>query len=111
MCRCRTRSISCARASPLATTSNVRSAPAAWRGFIWRWSSTLAELKRPYLFGRHSMWRARIRALLDEREVAVGLVREALSHGYPHTHRLHAELDFEALRDYPPFQELLRPKE
>jgi tRNA A-37 threonylcarbamoyl transferase component Bud32/TolB-like protein len=72
---------------------------------------TLAELKRPYLFGRHTMWRARIHARLGERDVAVGLVREALSHGYPHMHALHADLDFEALRDYPPFRELLKPKE
>jgi tRNA A-37 threonylcarbamoyl transferase component Bud32/TolB-like protein len=77
----------------------------------FRVDRTLAELKRRYLFGRHTMWRARIRARLGERDVAVGLVREALSHGYPHMHALHADLDFEALRDYPPFQDLLRPKD
>lgn len=72
---------------------------------------TLAGLKGPYLFGRPAMWRARIHALQGEREVAMGLVREALAQGYPHTHALHADLAFEALRGFPPFQELLRPKE
>jgi tRNA A-37 threonylcarbamoyl transferase component Bud32/TolB-like protein len=72
---------------------------------------TLAELKRPYLFGWHTMWRARIHALLGEREVAVNLVRDALSQGYPHLHALHVDLAFEPLRAFPPFQERLRPRE
>src|SRR5437763_602588 len=72
---------------------------------------TLAGSKRPYLFGRHTVWRARIRALLGEREVAVGLLREAIAGGYPHVHALHIDLAFESLRDYPPFQELMKPKQ
>ncbi|PYO35300.1 MAG: hypothetical protein DMD74_07670 [Gemmatimonadetes bacterium] len=70
----------------------------------------LAGAERPYFFGRHTIWRARIHALLGERELATTLVREALSRGYPHADELHTEIDFESLRDYPPFQELLRPK-
>src|SRR6266487_1730154 len=38
----------------------------------------LAGAERPYLFGRHTIWRARIHALLGERESATTLVREAL---------------------------------
>ena len=57
------------------------------------------------------MWRARIQALLGEREAAVALLREAIARGYPHMHALHTDVDLEALRDYPPFQDLLRPKE
>src|SRR6058998_1415606 len=72
---------------------------------------TLAGLKRPYLFGRHTVWRARIRALLGEREVAVDLLREAIARGYPHVHALHIDLAFESLRDYPPFQQLMKPKQ
>ena len=72
---------------------------------------TLAGLKRPYLFGRHTVWRARIRALLGERDVAVDLLREAIARGYPHVHALHIDLAFESLRDYPPFQELMKPKQ
>jgi len=70
----------------------------------------LAGAERPYFFGRHTIWRARIHALLGERELATTLVREALSRGYPHADELHTDIDFESLRDYPPFQELLRPK-
>src|SRR5205809_2181269 len=64
---------------------------------------TLAGLKRPYLFGRHTVWRARIRALLGEREVAGGLLREAIAGGYPHGPRPHTDLAFASPRDYPPF--------
>ncbi len=71
----------------------------------------LAAMTRPYLYGRHTMWRARIHALLGERDVALGMIREALRQGYPHVHALHTDVAFEPLRDYPPFQELLRPKD
>jgi len=76
-----------------------------------RVDQTLAGLKRPYSFGRHTVWRARIQALLGERDVAVGLLREAIAQGYPHAHALHTDLAFDSLRDYPPYQELLTPKE
>ena len=76
-----------------------------------RVDQTLAGLKRPYSFGRHTVWRARIQALLGERDVAVGLLREAIAEGYPHAHALHTDLAFDSLRDYPPYQELLKPKE
>jgi len=71
---------------------------------------TMAGVKRPYLFGRHTVWRARIQALLGEQEAAVALLREAFAQGYPHAHALHIDLAFESLRDYAPFRELLRPK-
>ncbi len=76
-----------------------------------RADQTLAGLKRLYLFGRHTVWRARIQALLGERDVAVGLLRDAIAQGYPQAHELHSDLAFESLRDYPPFRELVRPKE
>ena len=76
-----------------------------------RADQTLAGLKRRYLFGRHTVWRARIQALLGERDVAVGLLRDAIAQGYPQAHELHSDLAFESLRDYPPFRELVRPKE
>ncbi|OLC03627.1 MAG: hypothetical protein AUH45_05670 [Gemmatimonadetes bacterium 13_1_40CM_69_22] len=72
---------------------------------------TLARVKRPYLFGRHTVWRARIQALLGERDAAVALLRDAFARGYPHAHGLHIDLAFDSLRDYPPFQELLKPKQ
>src|SRR5437867_2996808 len=76
-----------------------------------RVDSALAGVKRPYIFGRHAVWRARIQALLGEREGAVALLRDALAQGYPHAHALHVDLAFEALRDYAPFRELVKPKE
>src|SRR6059036_340422 len=68
---------------------------------------TLAGVKRPYIFGRHAVWRARIQALLGEREGAVALLRDAFAQGYPHAHALHVDLAFDALRDYAPFRELV----
>jgi len=56
------------------------------------------------------MWRARIHALLGERERAIALLWEALGQGYPHFHGLHTDLAFASLRDYPPFEELVKPK-
>ena len=76
-----------------------------------RVDQTLARVKRPYLFGRPTVWRARIQALLGERDAAVALLRDAFARGYPHAHGLHVDLAFESLRDYGPFRELLTPKE
>ena len=76
-----------------------------------RVDQTLARVKRPYLFGRPTVWRARIQALLGERDAAVALLQEAFARGYPHAHGLHVDLAFESLRDYAPFRELLTPKE
>ncbi|MGH7530877.1 MAG: hypothetical protein ACREMN_10890, partial [Gemmatimonadales bacterium] len=73
-------------------------------------AATLAELRHPFLFGRHTLWRARIHAWLGERDVAVALVREGMRQGYPNMPTLHADPAFAALRDYPPFQALLTPK-
>ncbi|HET8713668.1 MAG TPA: hypothetical protein VFM23_08325, partial [Gemmatimonadales bacterium] len=81
-----------------------------YRAEAQRRDDQLAALKRPYLYGRQTMWRARIRAALGEREAAMGLIRDALRQGYPHGHTLHADLAFESLRSYPPYQALLKPK-
>src|SRR5207249_10747944 len=72
---------------------------------------TLAGLKRPYLFGRHTVWRARIRALLGEREVAVGLLREAIAGGDPHVHAPHLDLAVESPRDYPAVPEAVEAQQ
>lgn len=75
-----------------------------------RISTALAELERPYLLGENTYWRARIAALLGEREQAVALLRAAFAEGKMHWLQVHYEPDLESLRDYPPFRELLRPK-
>ena len=75
-----------------------------------RISDELRDLDTPFLNGWNTMWRARITALLGEREEAVRLMKQALSEGvgYEYLHRM--EIDFESLRDYPPYQELMRPQ-
>jgi serine/threonine protein kinase/tetratricopeptide (TPR) repeat protein len=72
-------------------------------------SQQLADLKKPYLFGSHTLWRSRIAATLGEKEGAVNLLREALSQGVSF-YGLHWVLDFELLSDYPPYKELMKPK-
>jgi tetratricopeptide (TPR) repeat protein len=72
-----------------------------------RW---LAELDRPYLHGANTYWRARIASLLGEREEAVHLLRQAWLEGAFVLELVHTELDFAPLHDYPPYQEVIRPK-
>jgi serine/threonine protein kinase/tetratricopeptide (TPR) repeat protein len=74
-----------------------------------RISSLLEKMDRPYLFGQHTFWRARIASLLGEKENAVRLIREALAQGLSYA-ALHPVMDFEPLQEYPPFQELIKPK-
>lgn len=74
-------------------------------------SEELKQIKLPYLFGYHTYCRASIASLLGEREQAVELLREAFAQGYAHGVYLHRDMDLEVLREYPPFQELLWPKE
>jgi tetratricopeptide (TPR) repeat protein len=75
-----------------------------------RISAMLEALERPYLFGEHTYWRARIAALLGERDHAIALLRAAYAQGFKWWLPLHSEPDFESLRDHPQFRELLRPK-
>jgi DNA-binding SARP family transcriptional activator/TolB-like protein len=75
-----------------------------------RISAMLEALERPYLFGEHTYWRARIAAQLGERDHAVALLRAAYAQGFKWWLPLHSEPDFEPLRDHPSFRELLRPK-
>jgi hypothetical protein len=72
----------------------------------------LAAFSRPYLRGMHTYFRAQISALLGERDRAVALLRDAITHGArdPWDH-LHSEPAFASLRGYPPFDEVLRPKD
>ena len=70
----------------------------------------LESVDRPYLFGVHTYMCARIASLLGEKEQAVFLLRNAFAQGLRYGAYLHYEMDLEPLRDYKPFQELLRPK-
>jgi tetratricopeptide (TPR) repeat protein/TolB-like protein len=77
---------------------------------IDRW---LAERKGPYLHGVHTFRRAALAAILGDRDRAVELYGRALEQGYTNEggYLVHYDPDFESLRDYPPFQELTRPKD
>jgi predicted Zn-dependent protease len=65
-----------------------------------------------------ALWQARIAALLGDREAAVGLLRDAVSkglmpldmtQGLGYAMWLHRDVDFESLREYQPYLDLMRP--
>jgi tetratricopeptide (TPR) repeat protein len=85
-----------------------------------RSAEKLRTLERPYLLGSHTYRSARILALLGDKEGATARLREAVAqgstgegepdqYGYGLVYR-HA-MDLERLRGYPPFEELIRPKD
>ncbi|HQT94179.1 MAG TPA: protein kinase [Thermoanaerobaculaceae bacterium] len=80
------------------------------RGEALRVSAELARLDRPFLFGAHTYGRARIAALLGERQQAVDLLRESFAQGNSYGVNLHRAMDLEPLHGYAPFEELLKPK-
>jgi serine/threonine protein kinase/tetratricopeptide (TPR) repeat protein len=69
----------------------------------------LESIDRPYVFGNNFMWCARIAAALGEKERAVRFLKASFESGTPIGIILHTDLHFESIRDYPPFQDLLRP--
>lgn len=72
-------------------------------------SKQLEDEKRPYLFGNPTFWRARIAALLGDKESAVNLIRRAAKEGYSYS-SIHPCEDFESLGDYPPYILRMKPK-
>jgi tetratricopeptide (TPR) repeat protein len=74
-----------------------------------QFSRQIEEDKRPYLFGNPTYWRARIAALLGDKEASVNLLRQATKEGYTY-YRIHPTEDFESLADYPPYVQLMKPK-
>jgi hypothetical protein len=54
---------------------------------------------------------ARLAALRGDREGAVALLRRAYDEGLLYRIVIHTDPDFESLRGYPPFEELIRPRE
>ena len=70
----------------------------------------LRTIDQEYIRSLHTYFRARINALLGEREKAVSLIEEAFEQGMPFVIVIHRDLALEPLQDYPPFQELLEPE-
>jgi tetratricopeptide (TPR) repeat protein/predicted Ser/Thr protein kinase len=73
-------------------------------------SEKLRALKRPYLFGEHTAWRAAIAAQLGEKDQAVDLLRESFAEGQNYGVWVHRDVTLEPLRGYPAYEELVRPK-
>jgi tetratricopeptide (TPR) repeat protein len=74
-------------------------------------SEWLGQLDRPYLRGTNTMWQCHVDATLGKQEAAVSCLREAFQQGRYHPGTWNIFHVFtEPLRDYPPFQELMRPK-
>ena len=103
------------------TYQGVRGALAAQRGDraeAAQADSVLAARSRPFLQGFPAYWRACIAAQLGDRPGAVRLIAQAHQEGLWLTGEfweqpiatLHADPCFEPLHDYPPFEQLLRPK-
>jgi serine/threonine-protein kinase len=72
-------------------------------------SKQLEENKKPYSHGTPSYWRARIAALLGDKEGAVNLLRQATKEGFAYS-SIHPTEDFESLADFPPYIQLMKPK-
>ncbi len=66
-------------------------------------SAWLAELDWPYGAGDRMAIRAGIAAVPGERERAVALLQDASAQGWAYSVWIHRDIDFESLRDYPPF--------
>jgi len=84
----------------------------ARRGYLEKAKEIIEELKnikRPYLLGLDTYWRARITALLGDKELAVELIRDSLVQGRTYG-ILYWNMDFESLEDFPPFMELKKPR-
>jgi len=76
-----------------------------------RFSDSLSALTDRGDAGRALYWQARIGSLLGERERAVSLLREAYTRGRYVWMPVHRDMDFEPLRDYPPFRQFLRSRD
>jgi tetratricopeptide (TPR) repeat protein len=61
--------------------------------------------------GQVPLLRARIAALLGEREQALGLLRDAVAKGVPFGTGLHRDMDFETLRGWPAFDDFVKPRD
>ena len=75
-----------------------------------RISARLAGLNDPYDFGRDTYWQACIAALLEERELAMELLRESFDEGRKFNLQVHLDMDLQPLWDYAPFEEFVAPK-
>jgi tRNA A-37 threonylcarbamoyl transferase component Bud32/TolB-like protein/tetratricopeptide (TPR) repeat protein len=72
-------------------------------------ADSLGSLRRPWLHGEHLYWRAAIIGALGEHALAVQLLRQANHEGQAMM-SWHAAPPLAALRGFPPFEDLIRPR-
>jgi tetratricopeptide (TPR) repeat protein len=70
----------------------------------------LGLIDQPYMFGRPTYFRARIASLLGEKQQAVDLLHQAMREGFRFNINVIQDQDFLSLKDFPPFQEFIKPK-
>jgi tetratricopeptide (TPR) repeat protein len=73
-------------------------------------SEWLAALDRRSLLGEQTYYRGAIAGALGHREDALSLLRQSFSEGEWHWWPVRSRVETQSLRDYGPFQELMRPK-
>jgi TolB-like protein len=72
-------------------------------------ADSLGALRRPWLFGEHTYWRAAIMGALGERDLAVQLLRQAYGEGQP-MYTWHYVGPLQPLHTFPAFEALVRPQ-
>src|SRR5207249_5837486 len=72
---------------------------------------TLQAMSPRYLFGRHTMWRGRIPAVLGEPDTAVALMAVGFGQGYPRGGGVHLYPSLWCPGGYPPFREPVTAEE
>jgi serine/threonine protein kinase/tetratricopeptide (TPR) repeat protein len=74
------------------------------------YSEKLRNVKPWPHFRGASYFRALIAAGLGDRQAVTPLLQQAFSEGFAFEPYLHREIEFQAMKDYPPLKELLEPK-
>jgi serine/threonine protein kinase/tetratricopeptide (TPR) repeat protein len=75
-----------------------------------RISDKIKNWNKPYLFGSDQFWQAAIAASLGEKDRAISFLRSAIAQGLRYS-GLYCNIILEPLWDYPPFKELIKPRE
>jgi tetratricopeptide (TPR) repeat protein len=75
-----------------------------------RISEQLKNWDKPYSFGNHTFWQATIAANFGEKVRAISLLQTALQQGFSYRF-LYCNVTLEPLWDFPPFVELIKPRD
>ena len=81
------------------------------RAAALRIAASLADMQRPYLFGEIPFWRARIAAVLGDREAAVEYLNRAVAAGRRFDYGDEFNVDLQELGGYAPYRDWASPKD